>query len=304
MAARPRSRLPRRHRLRRRPRCLERAGAAARHRRRRPATRARAPRLRLRAAPRRSDPGGLASARVARAGRPARRPHRGRGGVHAPGGVLGPGRRRRRGALRRRRGAGRRPRARPPDGTRRRFARRVGAQGVPQGHGPDGRQPVRHPGRGRCLGSRPRARTRDDPDGVGREDQAGPRRHRRLVRLHVPHRSGDHARARARRVRGRRPRLAQGRIEVAIGGKRYPIAGRVAMDQFLVDVGDDDVRTGDTVTLFGTGEHDEMTVLDWGRSLGTIGEEIVCRIGTRVPRFYEGHDIEGRVGEYLRGDQS
>ncbi|MCS5492699.1 alanine racemase [Curtobacterium flaccumfaciens] len=99
------------------------------------------------------------------------------------------------------------------------------------------------------------------------------------------------------------PRLAQGRIEVAIRGKRYPIAGRVAMDQFLVDVGEDDVQTGDTVVLFGTGEHDEMTVLEWGAALETIGEEIVCRIGSRVPRFYEGHDIEGRVGEYLRGER-
>ncbi|MFJ3385020.1 MULTISPECIES: alanine racemase [unclassified Curtobacterium] len=98
------------------------------------------------------------------------------------------------------------------------------------------------------------------------------------------------------------PRAAQGRLAVTIGGKRYPIAGRVAMDQFLVDVGDDDVRVGDTVVLFGTGERDEMTVLEWGDALGTIGEEIVCRIGSRVPRVYEGHSVEGRVGEYLRGD--
>ena len=98
------------------------------------------------------------------------------------------------------------------------------------------------------------------------------------------------------------PRSAQGRLAVTIGGKRYPIAGRVAMDQFLVDVGDDDVRVGDTVVLFGTGERDEMTVLEWGEALGTIGEEIVCRIGSRVPRVYEGHSVEGRVGEYLRGD--
>ena len=98
------------------------------------------------------------------------------------------------------------------------------------------------------------------------------------------------------------PRLAQGRVEVTIGGTRYPIAGRVAMDQFLVDVGDDDVRVGDTVVLFGTGEHDEMTVLEWGQALDTIGEELVCRIGSRVQRVYEGHSVEGRVGEYLWGE--
>jgi alanine racemase len=97
------------------------------------------------------------------------------------------------------------------------------------------------------------------------------------------------------------PRLAQGRIEVAINDVRYPIAGRVAMDQFLVDVGDDDVQIGDTVTLFGTGEDAEMTVKEWGDALDTIGEEIVCRVGGRVPRVYTGHPLEGRVGEYLRG---
>jgi alanine racemase len=100
------------------------------------------------------------------------------------------------------------------------------------------------------------------------------------------------------------PRSAQGRVEVAINGKRYPVAGRVAMDQFLVDVGDDDVQVGDTVVLFGTGERDEMTVLEWGAALDTIGEEIVCRIGARVPRVYSGHSVEGRVGEYLRGEHA
>ncbi len=100
------------------------------------------------------------------------------------------------------------------------------------------------------------------------------------------------------------PRAAQGRVEVAINGKRYPVAGRVAMDQFLVDVGDDDVQVGDTVVLFGTGERDEMTVLEWGAALDTIGEEIVCRIGARVPRVYSGHSVEGRVGEYLRGEHA
>jgi alanine racemase len=99
------------------------------------------------------------------------------------------------------------------------------------------------------------------------------------------------------------PRSAQGRVEVAVNGTRYPIVGRVAMDQFLVDVGDDDVRVGDTVTLFGTGEHGEMTVLEWGRALDTIGEEVVCRIGPRVPRVYEGHSGEGRVGAHLRGER-
>ncbi|PZE87333.1 alanine racemase [Curtobacterium sp. MCBD17_032] len=99
-------------------------------------------------------------------------------------------------------------------------------------------------------------------------------------------------------------RAAQGRVEVAVNGTRYPIAGRVAMDQFLVDVGDDDVRVGDPVTLFGTGEDGEMTVLEWASAIGTIGEEVVCRIGGRVQRVHEGHSGAGRVGAYLRGERA
>ncbi|WP_066517879.1 alanine racemase [Curtobacterium ammoniigenes] len=98
------------------------------------------------------------------------------------------------------------------------------------------------------------------------------------------------------------PRSAQGRIAIAIDGQRYPIVGRVAMDQFLVDVGDDDVRVGDTATLFGTGEDGELTVLEWGQALDVIPEEITCRIGGRVPRVYEGHAVDGRVSAYLRGE--
>lgn len=98
------------------------------------------------------------------------------------------------------------------------------------------------------------------------------------------------------------PRSAQGKIVVAIGGERYPIVGRVAMDQFLVDVGDADVRIGDPVFLFGTGEDGELTVLEWAAALDTIGEEIVCRVGGRVPRVYEGHAVDGRVAAYLRGE--
>lgn len=98
------------------------------------------------------------------------------------------------------------------------------------------------------------------------------------------------------------PRSAQGKIVVAIGGERYPIVGRVAMDQFLVDVGDADVRIGDPVFLFGTGEDGELTVLEWAAALDTIGEETVCRVGGRVPRVYEGHAVDGRVAAYLRGE--
>jgi alanine racemase len=76
--------------------------------------------------------------------------------------------------------------------------------------------------------------------------------------------------------------------EVAVNGKRYTIAGTVCMDQFMLDVGDDAVRVGDEVVLFGPGQSGEPTSDDWATSIGTINYEIVTRVGARVPRVYEG----------------
>ena len=50
------------------------------------------------------------------------------------------------------------------------------------------------------------------------------------------------------------PRHASSVGQVAIRGRRYRIAGRVAMDQVVVDIGDDDITAGDPVTVFGPGD--------------------------------------------------
>ncbi|KQV18438.1 MULTISPECIES: alanine racemase [unclassified Kitasatospora] len=84
------------------------------------------------------------------------------------------------------------------------------------------------------------------------------------------------------------PRHASGTGPVQVGGKWYTAAGRVAMDQFVIDLGGDTARAGDEVRLFGNGEHGEPTAEDWGRACGTISYEIVTRIGARVPRRYLG----------------
>jgi alanine racemase len=85
------------------------------------------------------------------------------------------------------------------------------------------------------------------------------------------------------------PRHASGNGPVQINGVRHHIAGRVCMDQFVVDVGDADVREGDEVILFGPGDAGEPTVDDWARAVGTINYEIVTRIGaSRIPRVYHG----------------
>ncbi|MGI8680949.1 MAG: alanine racemase [Mycobacteriales bacterium] len=84
------------------------------------------------------------------------------------------------------------------------------------------------------------------------------------------------------------PRNATNVGEVLLGGRRRRISGTVCMDQFVVDVGDDEVAAGDDVVLFGPGDAGEPTAQDWAEATGTISYEIVTRIGSRVPRTYVG----------------
>lgn len=84
------------------------------------------------------------------------------------------------------------------------------------------------------------------------------------------------------------PRHASGAGPVQIHGRRFSISGRVCMDQFVVDVGDLPVATGDEVVLFGPGDDGEPTAQDWAEAAGTISYEIVTRFGPRVPRVHVG----------------
>ncbi|MBM7471385.1 alanine racemase [Subtercola frigoramans] len=100
------------------------------------------------------------------------------------------------------------------------------------------------------------------------------------------------------------PRAANGRGQVWLNGKRYPIAGRIAMDQFVIDVGDDSVAVGDEVIVFGEGRSaverepgsGVPTAEDWAGFAHTIGDEIVARVGPRVPRVYLSDDTEAAEG--------
>lgn len=85
------------------------------------------------------------------------------------------------------------------------------------------------------------------------------------------------------------PRHASNLGRVHVGGRVRTIAGRVAMDQIVLDCGDDEVQAGDIATLFGAGDHGEPTADDWAQAIGTINYEIVTRIGSgRVQRIYDG----------------
>lgn len=92
------------------------------------------------------------------------------------------------------------------------------------------------------------------------------------------------------------PRAATNVGPLLLGGRRRTIAGRVCMDQIVVDVGDDPVTAGDVATLFGPGDSGEPTADDWAAVLDTINYEIVTRVGSRVPRTYG-------PGTYVRSEE-
>ncbi len=72
------------------------------------------------------------------------------------------------------------------------------------------------------------------------------------------------------------------RAQVIVNGKKYPQVGRICMDQFMVNVGDDEAQVGDEVVLLG----DEITAYDLGDWMGTNEYEVLTNISARVPRIY------------------
>jgi alanine racemase len=84
------------------------------------------------------------------------------------------------------------------------------------------------------------------------------------------------------------PRGAAGLPLVSARGRRWPIAGTVCMDQFIIDFGDEPVAVGDDVVLFGSGDDGEPTAQEWGEALGTISYDLATGVGGRVPRSYSG----------------
>jgi alanine racemase len=80
-------------------------------------------------------------------------------------------------------------------------------------------------------------------------------------------------------------RLFSNRGRVLIGGRSYPVVGRVCMDQTMVDLGPETaVKVGDEVVLIGRSGSEEISAADWARVLGTIPYEVTCQIGPRVER--------------------
>ncbi|MDR2923881.1 MAG: alanine racemase [Treponema sp.] len=88
------------------------------------------------------------------------------------------------------------------------------------------------------------------------------------------------------------PRLASNKWQAVIGGKTYPLVGRICMDQCMADLGPGavspagrEVRRWDEASIFG-GPAPSAAIL--AERIGTIPYEITCNINKRVPRVYEG----------------
>ncbi len=93
-------------------------------------------------------------------------------------------------------------------------------------------------------------------------------------------------------------RRLSGQWECEINGSYAPVCGRICMDQTLIDVTDiPDVKIGDVVTVYSDSLTDKCSLENAAERIGTINYELLCAIGTRVPRIY----IEdGRETEVIR----
>jgi len=77
------------------------------------------------------------------------------------------------------------------------------------------------------------------------------------------------------------PRSASGKAFVRVGDALCPVAGRIAMDQFIVDCGDNPVTVGDEVEIWGT----SPTVEQWANWSGRPIEALLAHVGDRVVRL-------------------
>ncbi|PPF43840.1 hypothetical protein C5B85_11880 [Pseudoclavibacter sp. AY1F1] len=79
------------------------------------------------------------------------------------------------------------------------------------------------------------------------------------------------------------PRRVAGRGEVVVGGERRPIIGRVAMDQVIVDLQDQEAWIGMPVSVFGS-EPRDIHLREWASWSGLEPQAFVAAFGPRIVR--------------------
>jgi alanine racemase len=73
---------------------------------------------------------------------------------------------------------------------------------------------------------------------------------------------------------------------VLIRGRKYPVVGRVCMDQIMVNLEWETAYNGDVVTLLGADGDELITCEDLAEWAGTIPYEVLTNLNTRIPRVY------------------
>lgn len=81
------------------------------------------------------------------------------------------------------------------------------------------------------------------------------------------------------------PRLASNRARVAVGGVTFPLVGRIAMDQLVLDVGDATLELGGDAVLFGDPARGEPTVFDWAVWTEREPLAVTAGLASRVERI-------------------
>jgi alanine racemase len=84
------------------------------------------------------------------------------------------------------------------------------------------------------------------------------------------------------------PRILSNRGSVLIRGKRFPIVGTICMDQFMVDVGEQEVYVGEEAVLIGKQGEEEISLWEVAKLCDTIPNEILCGFNDRIPKVYHG----------------
>lgn len=74
--------------------------------------------------------------------------------------------------------------------------------------------------------------------------------------------------------------------EVLIRGQRYPIVGKVCMDQMMANIRNGTAYNGDEVVLIGHQGGQSITVTEIAEKIGTTPHEILTSTNLRVPRVY------------------
>ena len=95
-------------------------------------------------------------------------------------------------------------------------------------------------------------------------------------------------------------RMLTGKGEAYVGDRRVPVAGKICMDQLMLDItGLDDIKIGEEVVFFGVGNPDYPSVDEVAKKLGTINYEIICMMGRRLPRVYTKEGNVVKTIDYL-----